>query len=423
MFALTFLIASQKVNLKMSSQFSEVTAAAPIEVFHVMKNFADDPSDSKVNLSVGAYRTPDSKPWVLPVVKKVEQQMAADTTLNHEYLPILGLDAMSTAATRMLLGEDSPAIAQGRSTGVQTLSGTGALRVAADFLHTILGRTCYYYSVPTWGNHKLIYNTAGFTQEKTYRYWCAESRSLDIDGMCEDLKNAPEGAVIILHSCAHNPTGVDPTQDQWKRIADVMEERKLFPIMDCAYQGFASGDLMKDAWAVRYFVERGFELFACQSFAKNFGLYNERVGNLTIVVKDAAVIANVRSQLSIIVRANYSNPPHHGARVVATVLNTPEYFKEWSDHIRTMANRVIEMRAGLRSRLEALNTPGTWEHITNQIGMFSFTGLSPAQVEYLTKEHHIYLLKNARINICGLTPSNLDYVANAINKAVTTVKS
>ena len=245
-------------------------------------------------------------------------------------------------------------------------------------------------------------------------------RALDFDGLMEDLTNAPSGSVVVLHACAHNPTGIDPTKEQWIKIADLVEEKKLFPFFDCAYQGFASGDLDKDAWSVRYFAdERNFELFCSQSFSKNFGLYNERCGNLTVVVSDTSTIANVKSQITLNVRATYSNPPAHGGRIVDLVLKDDALFNEWRENIKTMANRIINMRTGLRERLEQLNTPGQWNHITDQIGMFSFTGLSPEMCAFLISEKHIYLLKNGRISMCGLTPTNIDYVAESIHEAVT----
>lgn len=209
------------------------------------------------------------------MVKKAEAAIVADGSLNHEYLPVLGTESVTNAASTLLLGEGSEAIASKRAFGVQCLSGTGALRVGAEFLCRILKRTTFYYSAPTWENHHKVFVYAGFTEPRTYRYWNQERRGIDFEGMLEDLRAAPEGAVVILHACAHNPTGIDPTQDQWKQIADLCEERKLFPFFDSAYQGFASGDPNKDAFAVRYFIERGFELFCAQSFAKNFGLYSE----------------------------------------------------------------------------------------------------------------------------------------------------
>ncbi|CAL8138675.1 unnamed protein product [Orchesella dallaii] len=402
---------------------SGIQAGPPIEVFALTQAFTVDNFDKKVNLGVGAYRTEESKPWVLPVVRKIEQMMAADESLNKEYLPVLGLAAFSQAATKMLLGAESPALADGRAVGIQTLSGTGALRVAGEFLARTCGRTTIYSSEPTWENHRLVMLNAGFQEYKSYRYWDPATRSLDLKGMLEDLRAAPERSVIILHACAHNPTGVDPTPDQWKQIAEVIREKNLFPLFDSAYQGFASGDLDKDAFAVRSFVQDGFELVCCQSFAKNFGLYNERVGNLTIVTNSKEVLANALSQITLLIRGMYSNPPQHGARVVATALNDPTLYQEWRVCIKTMADRIISMREGLKSRLIKLGTPGNWDHITNQIGMFSYTGLNLEQVEYLRNQYHIYMLKSGRINMCGLTNANLDYVAGAINDAVNKIPS
>lgn len=402
----------------MSTRFSGIKLGPPIEVFALQKVFADDTHDKKVNLTIGAYRTSEGKPWVLPVVRKVEKALAEDELQNHEYLPVLGLDAFCQAATSMLLGPNSPVIAQGKAFGIQTLSGTGALRVAAEFLSRILHYDTFYYSTPSWENHKLVFMNGGFKKACEYTYWNADTRSIDIEGMLKDLGNAPENAVIVLHSCAHNPTGCDPTPEQWAKIADVIEKKRLFPLFDSAYQGFASGDLDKDGYAVRMFAERGLELICTQSFAKNFGLYNERVGNMVVVMSDTKELVEAKSQLTLLVRGMYSNPPNHGARIVATVLKNPELYEEWKDHIRTMSNRIKKMRAGLYERLTRLGTPGTWEHIIQQIGMFSYTGLSERHVEHLRDHYHIYMLRSGRINMCGLNESNLDYVANAFHETI-----
>ena len=417
---------SKETPCSKASWFSNVEAAPPIEVFQLSRDFQADPNPKKVSLGVGAYRTDEGKPWILPCVKKAEKKLAdqIDTeAINHEYLPVLGLETFSSAATSMLLGENCVAIKEGRAFGAQALSGTGALRNGAEFLARISGLRCAYYSDPTWGNHGLIFKNAGFTDLRKYRYWDAQRKCLDFDGFIEDLENAPAKAVIILHACAHNPTGVDPTKDQWKKIAEVIERKNLFPFFDCAYQGFASGSLDTDAWSVRHFVERGFELYCAQSFSKNFGLYNERAGNLTVVMNNSNMVANFKSQLTLIIRAMYSNPPAHGSRIVDTVLKDPAMYQEWRDCIKIMADRIINMRSGLRERLEKLGTPGNWNHITDQIGMFSYTGLSPAQSEFLVKEKHIYLLKSGRISMCGVTPGNIDYVAASIYEAVTSIKS
>lgn len=405
----------------MASKFADVQLGPPIEVFALNKAFGEDTFEQKVSLGVGAYRTEKGQPWVLPVVREAEKTLAADETLNKEYLPILGLEAFSSAATAMLLGSDSPALIENKAFGVQSLSGTGALRVGAEFLAKVLGAKIFYYSKPTWENHRLVFTNAGFEEAREYRYWSDSTRGLDLEGFLEDLRNAPENSVIILHACAHNPTGCDPTQEQWHQIADVIQERGLFPFFDSAYQGFASGDLEKDSWAVRYFVSRGFELLCAQSFAKNFGLYNERVGNLTFVLNDPSYVARVKSQVTLVVRGMYSNPPSHGARIVAHVLNNPRLYDQWKDNIRTMSSRIIEMRQALRTALERAGTPGNWSHITSQIGMFSYTGLNAQQSEHMIKKHHIYMLRSGRISMCGVTPSNVDYVAQAINETLSNV--
>nr|XP_020479418.1 aspartate aminotransferase, cytoplasmic-like [Monopterus albus] len=409
------------------SVFSDVPQASPVAVFKLTADFREDSHPLKVNLGVGAYRTDDSQPWVLPVVKKVERLIVEDSSLNHEYLPILGLPEFRSAASKVALGDDSPAIAENRVGGVQTLGGTGALRIGADFLWrwyngTNKTATPVYVSAPTWENHNGVFTDAGFKDIRPYRYWDAAKRGLDLTGLLDDLENAPERSIFVLHACAHNPTGTDPSQDEWKKIAEVMKRRKLFVFFDSAYQGFASGSLERDAWAIRFFVSDGFELFVAQSFSKNFGLYNERVGNLTVVAHDSKSLACTLSQMEKIVRTCWSNPPSQGARIVSKTLNSPELFAEWKGNVKTMADRVLLMRDQLKTKLQALGTPGTWEHITQQIGMFSFTGLNPKQVEYMIKQKHVYLMASGRINMCGLTTKNIDYVAQSIHEAVTKVQ-
>nr|BBA45747.1 glutamate oxaloacetate transaminase, cytoplasmic [Pachyrhynchus infernalis] len=403
------------------SWFSSVEQGPPIEVFALTKQYTEDNFPQKVNLGAGAYRTDEGKPWVLPVVRAAEKALANDETLNKEYLPVLGLDSFSSLSTNMLLGDDSPAIVEKRAFGVQTLSGSGALRVGAEFLAKKLGKTIFYCSTPNYENHKLVFLSAGFQEAKEYRYWDQEKRGLDIEGFLEDISNAPEGSIIILHACAHNPTGCDPTQEHWEQIAQVIKHKKLFPFFDSAYQGFASGDLDKDAWAVRFFVSQGLELFCAQSYSKNFCLYNERTGNLSVVMNNPSEIAAVKSQITLTIRGMYSNPPSHGARIVSYVLSNKELFDQWKGNIKTMSSRIIEMRKRLREELEQFGTPGTWNHITDQIGMFSYTGLNEAQSEHMVKKHHIYMLRSGRICMCGIILSNVEYVARAINETLTSI--
>lgn len=309
-------------------------------------------------------------------------------------------------------------------TSLQTISGTGAVHLGALFLSRFYDTKkdkTVYFSNPTWANHNQIFTNVHFPV-KTYPYFSTKTRGLDFDGMLATIKDAPDGSVILLHACAHNPTGVDPTQDQWKAIADVIRTKKHFPFFDCAYQGFASGDLAKDGWAIRYFVEQGFELVIAQSYAKNFGLYGERAGCFHFVTApgaDAAdVVDRVDSQLKILQRSEISNPPAYGARIASTVLNDNALFEEWKDNLRTMSGRIIDMRKALRGKLEDLGTPGTWNHITDQIGMFSFTGLTEKQVLKIREDAHVYMTKNGRISMAGLNTKNVEYVAKAIDKVV-----
>lgn len=252
-----------------------------------------------------------------------------------------------------------------------------------------------YLSSPTWANHHQIFTNVGL-KLANYPYFSAKTKGLDFDGMLGALREAPPGSIIVLHACAHNPTGVDLTQDQWKQVAVVLRERQHFPFFDTAYQGFASGDLSRDSWAIRYFVDQGFELCIAQSFAKNFGLYGQRTGAFHFVSApgpDASTAnANIASQLAILQRSEISNPPAYGARIASRILNDPQLFAEWEEDLRTMSGRIAEMRKGLRERLEAKGTPGNWEHITSQIGMFSFTGLTEEQVKILREKWHVYMV-------------------------------
>ncbi|KAL9983331.1 hypothetical protein ACROYT_G005484 [Oculina patagonica] len=407
------------------SIFKDVPLVPMDHVFNVNKNYIEDTDPRKVNLGIGAYRDNDGNPMVLPVVANVEKRLAeeiAQKTLNHEYLQIDGLGAFCDAASKLLLGEDSPAIVENRVCAAQAISGTGSLRLGMEFLKKFHSSEVVYVSKPTWGNHKKMLLNTGYKAEniKEYRYFDNATKSLDFAGMQADLEAAPESSIILLHACAHNPTGVDPSQEQWKKIADIMKRRKLFPLIDIAYQGFVTGDPDVDAWAVRYFVSAGFELVAGQSFAKNFGLYNERAGNLCVVTTDNDTAERIRTQLRAIIRPMWSNPPNHGARIIATILNNPALKAEWLETLKSMAGRILECRQLLFNKLKELGTPGTWNHVVDQKGMFGFTGLNVKQVELLASKHHIYLLNSGRVNMCGITSHNVDYVAQAIYEAVTT---
>ncbi|KAK4121619.1 PLP-dependent transferase [Parathielavia appendiculata] len=408
----------------------EVVPQAPEDpLFGLMRAYKADPSPNKVDLGIGAYRDDNAKPWVLPVVKKADEILRNDPEANHEYLPIAGLAALLGKAAELLLGPSSPAIAEKRVASVQTISGTGAVHLGALFLarfYQIQGvNRTVYLSDPTWANHHQIFTNVGLPIA-TYPYFSKETKGLDFEGMKAALASAPDGSIILLHACAHNPTGVDPTPEQWREIASLMKAKHHFPFFDTAYQGFASGDLDRDAGAIRLFADEGFELVIAQSFAKNFGLYGERAGCFHYIaspsLSSAELTARVSSQLAILQRSEISNPPIYGARIASIVLNDPTLFAEWQDNLRTMSGRIRDMRTKLRAKLEELGTPGRWNHITDQIGMFSFTGLTEAQVLKLRSDYHIYMTKNGRISMAGLNSKNVDYVASAVDKVVREVQ-
>ncbi|KAI0021605.1 pyridoxal phosphate-dependent transferase [Xylariomycetidae sp. FL0641] len=406
---------------------AEVVPQAPEDpLFGLMRAYRADQDPNKVDLGIGAYRDDNAKPWVLPVVKKADEALRNDPELNHEYAPIAGIASFTSEAAKLILGAESPALKEKRATSIQTISGTGAVHLGALFLAKFYtGTKKVYLSNPTWANHNQIFTNVGLPIAQ-YPYFSKETKGLDFEGMKSAIMGAPDRSVILLHACAHNPTGVDPTLDQWKEIANIMRQKSHFPFFDCAYQGFASGDLMKDNAAVRYFVEQGFELVVAQSFAKNFGLYGERAGcfhAVTAPASDAETTINrIGSQLTLLQRSEISNPPLYGARIASTVLNDPSLFAEWEDNLRTMSGRIISMRKALRSKLEELGTPGTWNHVTDQIGMFSFTGMTEPQVLKIREDAHVYMTKNGRISMAGLNTKNVDYVAKAIDKVVREVQ-
>lgn len=401
-----------------NSIFAHITEAPPDPILNTVKMFNDDKDPRKINLGVGAYRTEEGKPYVLEVIRQAEEELLKElgTGNNKEYMSIDG-SAVLQKLCQELCFEGTGALSEGRITSVQALSGTGSLRVVAEFIRTHLPAEAHevWVSDPTWGNHLAIFKNAGCTT-KTYPYWDGETKGLNFEGMIGALRSATPGSTVLLHACAHNPTGVDPTREQWAEIANVVRERKLVPLMDSAYQGYASGDLDYDAWAMRYFVEQGFQMFLCQSFAKNLGLYGERIGCLHAICGSAAEAKVVASQLKMVIRPMYSNPPKHGALLVEKVLGEPARFAQWKAELKAMADRILEVRAVLRKGLEDKGTPGPWNHITDQIGMFSFTGLTPAECQRLISEHHIYLLGSGRISLAGLNKGNIQHMIDSIDE-------
>jgi aspartate aminotransferase len=303
---------------------------------------------------------------------------------------------------------------------VQAISGTGALRLCAQFLQRFKPGTAVFISNPTWGPHRTIFTDAGLGVQE-YPYWDPKARGIDFGGMSKCINGAPEGSVFVLHACAHNPTGCDPSREQWHELAALLKAKGHIVVFDCAYQGFASGSLDDDAYAVRHFVESGLQLFVAQSYSKNFGLYNERCGALVAVCGNPEEARAVRSQLCKLQRALISNPPAFGARIVSRILNDPALYAEWMANLATMVTRIKAMRRALYDELVRLGTPGKWEHVISQIGMFSYTGLSKAQSTVMKERFHIYLTDNGRISIAGLTSKNIKYFAESMDWVVRNV--
>eukprot|EP01006_Ploeotia_vitrea_P003541 TRINITY_DN112799_c0_g1_i1.p1 TRINITY_DN112799_c0_g1~~TRINITY_DN112799_c0_g1_i1.p1 ORF type:complete len:414 (-),score=68.19 TRINITY_DN112799_c0_g1_i1:246-1466(-) len=404
----------------MASKWASVATAPADALFGLLAKSRADTCPTKVDLSVGAYRDDEGRPYLLKVIEKTEKALA-DSKLDKEYLPIDGFVPFRAESAKLLLGENSKAIAENRIATAQTISGTGALRVAAEFYARFSPReTPVYLSNPTWVNHEKIFKGSGFTRIEQYRYFHAETKGVDFAGMSEDLKAAPEGSIVILQMCAHNPTGADPSKEEWQTLADICQQNKLNVIFDCAYQGYATGDLENDAYAVRLFEERGIEFLACQSYSKNMGLYGERAGCIVAVTTSADVATAINSQFKVIIRPMYSNPPVHGARLVHAVLSDPKIRQEWTEELKVMSGRIGKMRQTLQDELEKINTPGSWNHITKQIGMFSFTGLNAKQCDAMVDKHHVYMMKSGRISIAGLSEKTCAQVAAAMKDVITT---
>ncbi|KAK0554765.1 aspartate transaminase aat1 [Tilletia horrida] len=401
---------------RLSSTWASIKAGPPDPILGVTEAFKADTDSRKINLGVGAYRDANGKPYVLPSVRKAEE-LVISSKYDKEYLPITGLAKFTQNAAILAYGRDSAPIKEGRVAITQSISGTGALRIGGAFLarHYPHNKTIYL-PTPSWGNHTPIFKDSGL-EVKQYRYYDKETVGLDFKGMLDDIKAAPEKSIVLLHACAHNPTGVDPTQEQWKEISNVVKEKGHFAFFDMAYQGFASGDIDRDAFAVRHFVEQGHQIALSQSFAKNMGLYGERAGAFSFVASSPEEKDRLDSQLKIIVRPLYSNPPLHGARIAGTILEDKELYTQWLGEVKEMADRINGMRSTLKDLLvQDLGSKLNWDHITNQIGMFAFLGINPDQVAKLVNEHHVYLTKDGRISVAGITDHNVKHLASSLHK-------
>lgn len=397
------------------SLFSAVELAPRDPILGLNEAFNADPRPEKVNLGVGVYYNEEGKIPLLRAVIEAEQARVAQHAARG-YLPIDGIAAYDKAVQTLLFGAESPLLAEGRVVTVQAVGGTGALKLGADFIKRLRPEAVVAISDPSWENHRALFETAGFPVRE-YRYYDATSHGVNRSGLLEDLNALPSGSVVVLHACCHNPTGVDLTREDWQQVLDVVRAKGHVPFLDIAYQGFGDG-IPEDAEAVRLFAEAGLTFFVSSSFSKSFSLYGERVGALSMVTASKDESTRVLSQIKRVIRTNYSNPPTHGAMIVATVLNSPELRAMWEAELAEMRSRIRDMRVGMVDRLAALGAAQDFSFIKQQRGMFSYSGLTTAQVHRLRNEFGIYALDTGRICAAALNQSNLGAVTEAIIKVL-----
>ncbi|PAT36664.1 amino acid aminotransferase [Vandammella animalimorsus] len=397
------------------SLFSAVEMAPRDPILGLNEQFATDTNPNKVNLGVGVYFDENGKLPLLQAVQKAEAALQAEPKARG-YLPIDGLLAYDQAVKELVFGKDSEPVTSGRVATVQALGGTGGLKVGADFLKKLLPQAKVLISDPSWENHRAIFQNAGF-EVGTYRYYDAAQRGIDFEGLLADLQAAPEGTIVVLHACCHNPTGYDLTPEQWDRVVQAVQARKLTPFLDMAYQGFSQG-LAEDGAVVGKFVQSGLTFLVSTSFSKSFSLYGERVGALSVVAANKDEAARVLSQLKIAIRTNYSNPPTHGAAVVAYVLGKPELRALWEQELGQMRTRIKAMRQKLVEGLKAAGVQQDLSYITTQVGMFSYSGLSKAQMERLRNEFGVYGVDSGRICVAALNEHNIGHVCESIAKVM-----
>ncbi|OYT84905.1 MAG: aromatic amino acid aminotransferase [Burkholderiales bacterium PBB6] len=397
------------------SLFAAVEMAPRDPILGLNEQFNADPNPAKVNLGVGVYTDENGKLPLLACVKAAEAQLN-EAARARGYLPIDGIAAYDKAVQGLVFGEGSPLLAEGRVATVQALGGTGGLKVGADFLKKLNPGAKVLISDPSWENHRALFTNAGFTVE-TYPYYDADKKGVNFDAMLACLNAAAAGTVVVLHACCHNPTGYDITAAQWEQVIAAVKSRNLVAFLDMAYQGFGDG-IAEDGAVIGQFVAAGIDFFVSTSFSKSFSLYGERVGALSVVCASKEETTRVLSQLKIVIRTNYSNPPTHGAQVVATVLTTPALRAQWEEELAGMRNRIKAMRTALVERLKQAGVTSDVSFITTQRGMFSYSGLSKPQMERLRSEFGVYGVDSGRICVAALNEKNIGYVTESIAKVM-----
>jgi len=395
----------------MSTPFAHLPLAPRDPILGLNEAFQADTRNQKVNLGIGVYTDENGKIPLLAAVREAERQRV-DLLPARGYLPIDGLAAYDSAVQSLLFGADSPLIAQGRVVTAQALGGTGALRIGADLLHRFIPEADVWISDPSWENHRALFEAAGFAVHQ-YPYHDPVTSGVDFDAMVSCLTALPPRSIVVLHACCHNPTGADLTADQWQTVVQLCERGQLIPFIDMAYQGFADG-IEADGLAVRLFAQSKLDFLISSSFSKSFSLYGERVGALSVVCADKDESVRLVSQLKRVIRTNYSSPPTHGGAIVAAVLNSPNLRSQWEQELGHMRDRIRAMRTGFVAKLAQRAPTRDFSFITGQRGMFSYSGLSTAQVERLREEFGIYAVGTGRICLAALNERNLDWVTEAV---------
>jgi len=398
----------------MSKSILAAVQMAPRDpILGVTEAFVADQNPNKVNLGVGVYCDDNGKVPLLECVRRAERERV-EAGPPHSYLPIDGLQSYDRAVMELVFGAE--AAKSGRIVTIQALGGTGGLKIGADFLRRVEPAAQVWISEPSWENHRALFENAGFTVN-SYPYYHAKTRGLDFEGMLGALEAMPAGSIVVLHACCHNPTGVDLSRRQWQQVLEAVKRRGLVPFLDLAYQGFGDG-IDADGYAVRLFAESYSPIFVSSSFSKSFSLYGERVGAFSLLAGDADEAARALSQIKRLVRTNYSNPPTHGGQIVATVLATPELRALWEHELAGMRDRIKAMRKALVEKIHARAPGADFSFILDQRGMFSYSGLTKAQVERLRAEYSVYAIDTGRICVAALNSKNIDYAAEAIAKVI-----
>jgi aspartate/tyrosine/aromatic aminotransferase len=395
--------------------WQNIKAAPADSILGLTDAFRNDPSSQKVNLGVGVYKDENGTTPILDCVKAAEK-ILLEQEKTKSYLPISGDAAYAAEVQKLLFGESGDVVSSGRAVTAHAPGGTGALRVGGDLLKKFYADAKVWISSPTWANHKGVFKTAGFELAE-YDYYNPETKALDFEAMAASLKSIPAGDIVLLHACCHNPSGVDLSASEWKQVAAIGKEKGWIPFLDFAYQGFGES-VEEDRCGIEEFAAAGVDFFIASSFSKNFGLYNERAGALTIVSPTAQDSAVAMSHLKSTIRVIYSNPPAHGGLVVATILSNPELHKQWLGELAAMRDRIKAMRLALVEGLATRGVAGDFSYITRQRGMFSFSGLSDDIVAWLRSNKSIYVVGGGRINLAGLTKANINYVCDAIAEAL-----